>query len=289
MAPTLFSHIVWNPDLFAFHIGTFGLRWYSLCWCLALLAAYLLVQRLYKQQQIPDKLFDPLFFYCFVGILVGARLGHCLFYEPQYFLSHPLEMLLPARHTPTGWVFTGYAGLASHGGVLGMFIAIWLYCRNTKVPGWVVLDNFGVVSVIAAEFIRISNLMNSAIIGNVPHMPWACILERVDPYPRHPGLFNVAIAYFVIFAISLTVYRKHREKVGTGLFFGLCLALIFTFRFFIEYTKDIQVDFEAGMLFDMGQLLSIPFIAIGLFCIFCKKGMAKLGAKPLSESLKALK
>ena len=99
--------ITWNPDLFAFHLGSFGVRWYSLCWCFALLAAYVLVQRLYRQQHIADKLFDPLFFYCFVGILVGARLGHCLFYEPGYFLAHPLEMILPMRQTANGWVFTG--------------------------------------------------------------------------------------------------------------------------------------------------------------------------------------
>ena len=286
-------YIYWNPSEIIFHIGSFGVRWYATCWLIGLALGYLLMQRIYREEKIPDQKFDPLFFYIFIGLLAGARLGHCLFYQPDYFLSsvdHFIEMLIPMHHGSDGaWHYTGYAGLASHGGVLGMFIAIWLYCRNTKVPGWVVLDNFGVVSGIAAAFIRIGNLMNSEIIGNVTNVPWAFIFERVDPYPRHPGQLYEAIAYFVIFAIILTVYRKHREKVGTGLFFGLCLALIFTFRFFIEYTKDIQVDFEAGMLFDMGQLLSIPFIAIGLFCIFCKKGMAKLGAKPLSESLKALK
>ena len=129
---TQLQYILWNPDLFAFHIGSFGVRWYSLCWCFALLAAYLLVGRLYKQQHIPDKLFDPLFFYCFVGILVGARLGHCLFYEPGYFLAHPLEMVLPFRQTANGWVFTGYAGLASHGGTLGLMLACGSTCARRR-------------------------------------------------------------------------------------------------------------------------------------------------------------
>ena len=138
--------ITWNPDLFAFHLGSFGVRWYSLCWCFALLAAYVLVQRLYRQQHIADKLFDPLFFYCFVGILVGARLGHCLFYEPGYFLAHPLEMILPMRQTANGWVFTGYAGLASHGGTIGLMLALWLYVRKTKLNIMRVLDNIAIAT-----------------------------------------------------------------------------------------------------------------------------------------------
>ena len=157
--------ITWNPDLFAFHLGSFGVRWYSLCWCFALLAAYVLVQRLYRRQHIADKLFDPLFFYCFVGILVGARLGHCLFYEPDYFLAHPLEMILPMRQTANGWVFTGYAGLASHGGTIGLMLALWLYVRKTKLNIMRVLDNIAIATPASAMFIRLGNLMNSEIIG----------------------------------------------------------------------------------------------------------------------------
>ena len=150
--------ITWNPDLFAFHLGGFGVRWYSLCWCFALLAAYVLVQRLYRQQHIADKLFDPLFFYCFVGILVGARLGHCLFYEPGYFLAHPLEMILPMRQTANGWTFTGYAGLASHGGTIGLMLALWLYVRKTKLNIMRVLDNIAIATPASAMSVSYTHL-----------------------------------------------------------------------------------------------------------------------------------
>lgn len=276
-------YILWNPSEVMFHIGNFGVRWYSMCWLTGLFLGYLLMKRLYKEQQIPDEKFDPLFIYIFVSVLVGARLGHCLFYQPEYFLSswdHFIEMLVPIHHMPDGsWKFTGYEGLASHGGVIGMIIAILLYARNLKVPVWVVLDNMGICSGITATFIRLGNLMNSEIIGKVTDVPWAFIFERVDQYPRHPGQLYEAISYACFFLIIYYLYRRHREKVGTGFFFGLCLTLIFIARFLIEYTKDIQVDFESGMLLDMGQILSIPFIIIGIATMVGGKWMKKLGAK----------
>lgn len=276
-------YILWNPSEVMFHIGNFGVRWYSMCWLTGLFLGYLLMKRLYKEQQIPDEKFDPLFIYIFVSVLVGARLGHCLFYQPEYFLSswdHFIEMLVPIHHMPDGsWKFTGYEGLASHGGVIGMIVAILLYARNLKVPVWVVLDNMGICSGITATFIRLGNLMNSEIIGKVTDVPWAFIFERVDQYPRHPGQLYEAISYACFFLIIYYLYRRHREKVGTGFFFGLCLTLIFVARFLIEYTKDIQVDFESGMLLDMGQILSIPFIIIGIATMVGGKWMKKLGAK----------
>ncbi len=271
----LLNYIVWNPDLKAF----FGLRWYSLCWLLGLALAYAIVRWLYKRQKIADNLFEPLFIYCFVGILVGARLGHCLFYEPGYFLSsgsHVVEMLLPIRFLPEGgWKFTGYEGLASHGGTLGLMIALWLYVRKTKVGIWTVLDNIAIATPVTACFIRLGNLMNSEIIGKVTDVPWAFIFERVDAAPRHPGQLYEALAYAVLLFIGLALYRKHPEKVGTGFFFGLCLTYIFTARFFIEYTKEVQEAFEASLPLDMGQILSIPFIIIGVFCMMRAKKKAK--------------
>ena len=242
---TNIQYILWNPDLFAFRIGGFGVRWYSLCWCLALLCAYIVVQRLYRRQNIPDKLFDPLFFYCFVDILVGARLGHCLFYEPGYFLSHPLEMVLPMRQGPHGWVFTGYAGLASHGGTLGLIIALWLYVRKTHLNIMRVLDNIAIATPLSAMFIRLGNLMNSEI------------------------------CYLLFFIAGYILYKKWPQRVGTGFFFGFCLTTIFTARFFIEYTKEVQEAWEASMLINMGQILSLPFVIVGLYCMwggrFCKQ------------------
>ena len=277
------SYILWNPDLVAFHIGSFSLRWYSLCWLLGLLAAYLIVRRLYKEQKIRPELFDPLFIYCFVGILIGSRLGHCLFYEPGYFLSsfkHMVEMILPIRFLADGsWRFTGYEGLASHGGTIGLIIALWLYVRRTKVNLWRVLDNVAIATPVTACLIRLGNLMNSEIIGKVTDVPWAFVFERVDMLPRHPGQLYEAVAYAAFFFVGWYLYRKRPERVGTGFFFGLCITLIFTARFFIEFTKDIQEAFEASMALNMGQLLSLPFIALGLVCMFNHKLMKRLGAE----------
>lgn len=279
----LLSYIIWDPNLFAFHIGSFGIRWYSLCWGIGLALAYILVRRLYKEQKIKDEYFDPLLLYCFVGILAGARLGHCLFYQPEYFLSsweHAVEMIVPMHHMADGsWKYVGYEGLASHGGTIGLIIALYLYYRRTHLNLWIVLDNIAIATPITACFIRLGNLMNSEIIGKVTDVPWAFIFEKIDKVPRHPGQLYEAIAYAVFFFVGWYLYRHKPQKVGTGFFFGLCLTLIFMFRFFIEYTKDIQVDFESGMFLNMGQLLSIPFVIIGIACMIGGKWMKKIGAK----------
>ena len=210
----LFVH--WNPDVVAFSIGSFSVRWYSLCWCVGLLSVFLLEQKLFKEQGIPDEKFDPLFIYSFIGILVGARLGHCLFYEPEYFLSsgqHFVEMFLPIRFRQDGsWVMTGYTGLASHGGTLGLMLALWLYVRRTKLSFALVLDNIAIVTPICACAIRLGNLMNSEIIGHVTQVPWAFIFERVDMQPRHPGQLYEALAYFLFFFIGWWFYRRHRVR-----------------------------------------------------------------------------
>lgn len=269
--------ITWNPS-----VGLGPFRWYGLCWLIGLALAYFIVKRLYKEQKIKDELFDPLFFYCFIGILLGARLGHCIFYQPQDFLTSwqgIVEMLLPIHFGNDGsWLgqtfgffFTGYAGLASHGGTLGLIIALWLYVKRTKLSIWTVLDNIAIATGTTACFIRLGNLMNSEIIGKVTDVPWAFIFEKVDAMPRHPGQLYEAIAYGILFLLMWWLHKKMPEKIGTGWYFGFCLTYIFTFRFLIEYTKEIQEAFEASLPLDMGQILSIPFIIIGLFCMFRKK------------------
>jgi len=264
-------YVLWNPDLEAFSLGPLTFRWYSLCWLIGLALAYLAVRRLYQEQKIKGELFDPLFIYCFLGILVGARLGHCIFYQPDVFLTSWKgfwEMLLPIHFLPEGgWKLTGYAGLASHGGTLGLMLALWLYCHHTKLSLWTVLDNIAIATGITACFIRLGNLMNSEIIGKVTDVPWAFIFEKVDQMPRHPGQLYEAIAYAVLFVLSWMLYKKWPHRVGTGFFFGLTLTYIFTFRFFIEYTKEIQEAFEASLPIDMGQILSIPFVILGVWCM----------------------
>lgn len=277
------SYILWNPDDTALRIGSFAMHWYSLCWLIGLVLAYLIVRRLYKEQKIKDELFDPLFLYCFIGILVGARLGHCLFYQPDVYLSswkHFVEMFLPIEFTGNSdWHFTGYRGLASHGGTFGLMIALWLYVRRTKLNIWRVLDNIAIATPATAFFIRIGNLMNSEIIGKPADVPWAFIFEQVDMLPRHPGQLYEALAYAVLMFIGWRLYRSHPQRVGTGFFFGLCLTYIFTARFLIEFTKEIQEPFEAALPINMGQILSLPFIAIGIACMVGGKWMKRLGTE----------
>jgi prolipoprotein diacylglyceryl transferase len=273
----ILSYIIWNPSLEALSIGSYAIRWYSLCWLIGLLLAYLVVRWLYKDQKVPQEKFEPLFVYCFIGILLGARLGHCLFYQPDYFLTSwngVVEMFLPIHIMKDGsWQMVGYQGLASHGGTLGLIIALLLYVKYVKVPLWQVLDNIAIATGTTACFIRLGNLMNSEIIGRATDVPWAFVFERVDQLPRHPGQLYEAVAYAVLFIIMLVLYKKMPKRVGTGFFFGLCLTYIFTFRFFIEYTKEVQEAFEASLPIDMGQILSIPFIIGGAYCLV--KGLKK--------------
>ncbi len=283
----LFNYIVWRPNLEAFHLGPITVRWYGLMWLIGLVLACFIVRHLFYEQGIAERtikkngkkevenIFDPLIYYCFFGILIGARLGHCLFYQPDYFLTsgkHLVEMFLPIHFMADGgWKYTGYEGLASHGGTLGLIIALWLYVRYSKISIWTVLDNIAIATGTTACFIRLGNLMNSEIIGKVTDVPWAFIFERVDMFPRHPGQLYEAIAYAILFFIMWAIYKRSKKtgkpQVGTGWYFGFCLTYIFTFRFFIEYTKDVQEAFEEGMMFNMGQLLSIPFIIIGIWCM----------------------
>ena len=277
------SYILWNPDDTALRIGSFAMHWYSLCWLIGLVLAYLIVRRLYKEQKIKDELFDPLFLYCFIGILVGARLGHCLFYQPDVYLSswkHFVEMFLPIEFIGNSdWHFTGYRGLASHGGTFGLMIALWLYVRRTKLNIWRVLDNIAIATPATAFFIRIGNLMNSEIIGKPTDVPWAFIFEQVDMLPRHPGQLYEALAYAVLMFIGWRLYRRNPQRVGTGFFFGLCLTYIFTARFLIEFTKEIQEHFEAELTINMVQILSLPFIDIGIACMVGGKWMNRLGTE----------
>lgn len=286
-------YIVWDVNPIAFHIvGSLDLRWYSLFWCIGLLLVYVLMHKLFREQKLSEEQFDPMFVYCFFGILVGARLGHCLLYEPGYFLSsgtHIIEMLIPFRLLADGqWHFTGYEGLASHGGTLGLFILLYAYSRKVKISFTQILDNVGIVTPICACFIRLGNLMNSEIIGRITDVPWAFRFLRSQealstlapdglPLPRHPGQLYEAICYLIFFFIGWWIYKRSLNGlnslngskgsmflVGSGFYFGLCIALIFTARIFIEFTKANQEAWENDMLLNMGQLLSIPYVLIGV-------------------------
>lgn len=270
--------IEWNPSAELFSIGSFAVRYYSFWWLVGLVAAYFLLKYLYKQQQLSDKDFDSLVVYSFIGIFVGARLGHFLFYDPEYFITRPLEIILPiARDAAGKYHFVGYAGLASHGGTLGLMLALWMYARKTGMNLWQTLDNIAIATPITACCIRLGNFWNSEIIGNATGSDWGIIFTQVDNVARHPSQLYEAIAYIIIFVVGLLIYKCLDSKLHRGFYFGFCLTAIFTARFFIEFSKVNNGIFEDFAL-NTGHYLSVPFIALGLFCMFYRKvGSIELG------------
>ncbi len=261
----ILNYIHWNADPEMVNIFGFSLRYYSILFAGGLMLCIYILSWIYKRENIPSEHLEKLSIFSMIGILVGARLGHCLFYEPSYYLSHPLEMFLPITFLPDGDVkFTGYQGLASHGGALGLLMALYSYARKTKSSLIYTIDLIAVVAALECGFIRIGNFMNSEIIGIPTAKPWGVVFERVDDIPRHPAQLYEAISYFIIFAIMMILYKKMSGKLKNGFFFGLVLVLCFTARFIIEFVKENQVGFEDGMTFNMGQLLSLPYIAAGV-------------------------
>jgi len=277
--------INWNPDTELFNILGIPLRYYGLLWGIGLAIAGYVIYRVYQNRRIGRSQFEPLLLYAFFGIIIGARLGHCLLYEFDYYRYNILEILLPIEIFPGGgWKFTGYAGLASHGGTVGLIIALWLYCRKVKLNYMDVLDMIAIGTPIAASCIRIANLMNSEIVGIPTNLPWAFVFEKVDMLPRHPAQLYEAIAYFVLFVVILLIYKRYDGRLHRGFYFGLCLSSIFTFRFLIEFLKEVQEEFEVGMTLDMGQWLSIPLIVIGVASLFSGRILDKF--KPERQTVK---
>ena len=249
----IISFIHWNPDPEIINIFGISIRYYGLLFVSGLILCIYILRWIYKRENIPPEYLDKLTIFGIVGIVIGARLGHCLFYEPSYYLSHPLEILQI-------W----HGGLASHGGVLGVLIALYFYSRKTKHSMVDTLDLIAIASGILFGFIRLGNFMNSEIIGMPTTKPWGVIFERVDDIPRHPAQLYEAISYFIIFAIIMILYKKRRERIKNGFLSGLATVLFFTARFLIEFVKENQVGFENGMTLNMGQLLSLPYIVAGI-------------------------
>jgi prolipoprotein diacylglyceryl transferase len=253
----LFTFIEWNVSPEIFHLGPVSIRWYGFLFAMAFVAGYFIMSTIFRKEYRPKQDLEQLSVYMIFGTVIGARLGHCLFYNPSYYLSNPLEILK---------VWEG--GLASHGAAIGILISQYIFSKKYKNYDlmWI-LDRIVIVVALGGSLIRLGNLFNSEIIGRPTEVSWAFIFSSVDDLPRHPTQLYESIAYLIIFIILWLVYQKLDAKTKKGFLFGLFLILVFTFRFFVEFLKENQSSFEAGMAFNMGQLLSIPFVIAGIIFI----------------------
>jgi prolipoprotein diacylglyceryl transferase len=259
--------VTWDFGPEIFHIGFFSLRWYGLFFAFAFVAGYYIIKKMFVADNIPMKELDRLIWYMVIGTFFGARLGHCLFYEPDYFLTHPLEILLPFAPDAQGvYQFIGYQGLASHGAACGILLALFAYSRIHRRHYLWILDRIVIVVALSGFFIRAGNLMNSEIYGVETSLPWGFIFVQMhESVPRHPTQIYEALSYLVIFGLLWWLYFKKRTAERQGVISGIFMILLFSVRFLIEFIKKEQVTFEQNMWLNMGQLLSIPFILTGIF------------------------
>ena len=283
----ILNAITWNVDPEIFSLGSLSIRWYGLLFATAFLSGYIVFTRFLATEKLTSEMLDQLLIYIAIGTVVGARLGHCFFYEPEYFLRNPLEILK---------IWKG--GLASHGAAIGIPLALWLYVRKYKLSFLWMIDRIVIVVALGGAFIRLGNLFNSEIYGLPTDLPWGFRFVRDKLYDsatgellptvaRHPTQLYEALSYFLIFAVLFIFYRKKYMKVRDGFIFGVFMILLFTARFLIEFVKNDQVAFEAGMTFNMGQLLSLPFILGGVVMIVWTKRKPKyFSQEPIPKSPK---
>jgi prolipoprotein diacylglyceryl transferase len=261
--------ITWtaHPDIFTI----FGkeVRWYALAFVAGFFIGYKIVERMWKNEKLNPAWLDPLLFYTLGGTIIGARLGHCLFYAPEYYLANPVEILKP-------WE----GGLASHGGVLGIIIAIYFFSKNVSHRSMLwTFDKLVVPTGLVAALIRLGNLINHEVYGHPTDLLWGFRFvenlsqwrqgaEPVFSLPSHPTQIYEAICYTLIFVLCMWLYFKKEAWKKEGLIFGVFMICLFTARFFIEFVKNNQEEFEQGMLLNMGQLLSIPFVLAGIYFVW---------------------
>jgi prolipoprotein diacylglyceryl transferase len=264
----ILNYIVWNPspEMFTIPGIDWPVRWYGLMWAMAFIASHFFMNRVFKREGRTEKDLDTLTLYIILGTVIGARVGHCLFYGPWFdeynmagqlvsegYLSHPLNILK---------VYEG--GLASHGGAIGIITAMILYCRKTKESWLWLFDRLVIVVPLAGMCIRIGNLINSEIIGRVTDVPWAFIFVQEDMQPRHPAQLYEAIYCFFLFLFMYWLWNHKRNNFGPGFMFGFFCVVLWIERFVDEFFKENQVAFEDNLALNMGQWLSIPFIIAGI-------------------------
>ena len=275
--------INWDISPEIFNLGGISIRYYGLLFAVAFILGYKVEEKMFKSEGLPMAWLDKLWLYVAIATIVGARLGHCIFYDWAYYSQHPLEMILPVRFSPE-FKFTGYQGLASHGAAIGIIAGLWYYSRKvSKKSIFWILDRAVIPIALAGFFIRTGNLMNSEIVGLPTNMPWGVRFMNSDlpnpELPRHPAQLYEAICYLFSFFVLMYLYWRTNVKKKMGFIFGAFLILIFSARFIIEFVKEVQEPWEAGMALNMGQILSIPFILVGIFMLWYSKKWPDEGEK----------
>jgi phosphatidylglycerol---prolipoprotein diacylglyceryl transferase len=277
---SILGYITWNVSPDIIRIGGTAIRWYGLLFAASFFFGYLIMARMFKKEGIPIKLLDELTTYMIVGTIVGARLGHCFFYEPGYYLHNPLKILM---------IWEG--GLASHGAGIGIVLAILLFSWRKKMDFLRVMDRIVVVVALSGFLIRTGNLMNSEIFGIPTGLPWGFrFIRALNPSeaidPRHPTQIYEGLSYLVIFFVLLLYYYRKDGKPSPGFLFGLFLVTVFAMRFVIEFIKEPQESFESSMILNLGQLLSVPFIIAGILLIWYSRRRNVIKGQGDSEELK---
>jgi len=250
------EHFIWNIDPVLLHLGPLQLRWYGLLFVGSFFLGLYLLQWIYRREHRDPAVLDTLLIYIMVGAVVGARLMHCLAYEPDFYLSHPLEILK---------VWKG--GLASHGGLIGVLLALYMFAQKYNESYLWLLSRVTIPGALTAAFVRFGNLFNSEILGKPADLPWAIVFERIDMVPRHPVQLYEAFSYLTLLIILLFVYIKSKPDFATRILPGIFLTFMFTVRFLLEYTKTKQADYTWSLPVSTGQALSLPFILIGIIWI----------------------
>lgn len=266
----VFASINWNPDVEIFKIGSFAVRYYSLMFVIAFVLGLQIMKKIFNREGVPLEKLDSLFIYTVVATLLGARLGHFLFYDPEFLFSRPLEVLLPIQLNP--FRFTGYQGLASHGAAIGIILAMYFYSKKVlhKPMLWI-LDRIVIPVASGAVFVRIGNLMNSEIIGKPTNSDYGFIFEKLgENFPRHPAQLYESFGYVITFALLWYVYWKTDKREKLGYIFGLFMVMLWTVRLIVEFFKEAQVDSRGDWDLNTGQLLSIPMILVGFYFMFRK-------------------
>lgn len=263
--------ITWDisPDIF--ELGPFTIRWYGLLFASSFVVGLKIMQDIFTKEGKSDKDLNDLFWYMILSTIIGARLGHCLFYNPAYYLQHPLEILM-----------TWKGGLASHGAAMGIIAGLYLYSRKKADQSFLwIMDKVVITVALAAVFIRTGNLMNSEIIGAPTDVPWAFLFPRAEsnPVPRHPSQIYEILAYLATFIATFRIYKTKAWNLPDGLIFGVFLVMIFGFRIIVEFYKRNQTYFEEGMALNMGQILSIPLVIFGIYLIYKAYKKGKNGKK----------